>query len=159
MASIRGRWHQRLSKAQRRQRRRRQTRKTRAVRRQLRQLHEQLPRAARPLLDALGRAFTTATALRFCLLLVAALLTMGRHSVATLLRTLGPLVPGDPSSYRRVFSQRRWSGWRLAQGRTRWVVQHLVPDGPIFLAGDDTVDEHRGKKVYGKGRHRDPVRS
>ena len=34
-----------------------------------------------------------------------------------------------------------------------------MPDGPILLAGDDTVDEHRGKKVYGKGRHRDPVRS
>src|SRR5436190_520067 len=34
-----------------------------------------------------------------------------------------------------------------------------LPDGPIFLAADDTVDEHRGKRVYGKGRHRDPVRS
>jgi hypothetical protein len=27
------------------------------------------------------------------------------------------------------------------------------------LAGDDTVDERRGETVYGKGRHRDPVRS
>jgi hypothetical protein len=27
------------------------------------------------------------------------------------------------------------------------------------LAGDDTVTEHPGKTVYGKGRHRDPVRS
>ena len=27
------------------------------------------------------------------------------------------------------------------------------------LCGDDTVDEHRGKKVYGKGCHRDAVRS
>ena len=27
------------------------------------------------------------------------------------------------------------------------------------MAGDDTVDEHRGAKVYGKGCHRDPVRS
>src|SRR5262249_33782374 len=27
------------------------------------------------------------------------------------------------------------------------------------LAGDDTVDEHRGARVYGKGCHRDPVRS
>ena len=31
--------------------------------------------------------------------------------------------------------------------------------GPVTLAGDDTVDEHPGEKVYGKGRHRDPVRS
>lgn len=159
MASRPRRWHQRLSEAQRRQRRRRQTRETRAVRRQLRQLRDQLPRPARALLDTLGGAFTSATALRFALLLAAALLTVGRHTIANLLRTLGPLVPGDPSSYRRVFSQRRWSGWRLAQSLTRWVVEHLVSDGPILLAGDDTVDEHRGPKVYGKGRHRDPVRS
>lgn len=157
MASIRPR--RRLSKAQRRQRRRQQTRKTRAVRRQLRQLHDQLPRPARALVDALGRAFRAATALRFGLLLAAALLTVGRHTIANLLRTLGPLVPGDPSSYRRVFSHRRWSSWRLARLLAGWVLDRLLPAGPIFLAGDDTVEEHRGKNVYGKGRHRDPVRS
>ncbi len=157
MASIGKR--QQLSKAQRRQWRRRQTRKTRAVQRQLRSLHDQLPSPARALVEALGGAFRRATALRFGLLLAAALLTVGRHTVANVLRTLGPLVPGDPSSYRRVFSQRRWSSWRLAQLLAGWVIEHLLPDGPIFLAADDTVDEHRGKKVYGKGRHRDPVRS
>ncbi len=159
MASIAKARRQRLSKAQRRQRRQRQTRKARAVRRQLLHLHNQLPRPAHTLFDTRGRAFHRATALRFGLLLAAALLTVGRHTVANLLRTLGPLAPGDPSSYRRVFSQRRWSSWRLAKLLLVWVVEHLLPDGPIFLAGDDTVDEHRGKKVYGKGRHRDPVRS
>src|SRR5262249_361581 len=145
--------------AQRRQRRRRQTRRTRSVRRHLRQCQAHLPRPARALIDTLSRAFTAATALRVSLLLPAALLTVGRHTVANLLRTLGPLVPGDASSYRRVFSHRRWSSWRLARLLAGWVVQHFVPDGPILLAGDDTVDEHRGPKVYGKGCHRDPVRS
>lgn len=160
MAGIaRKRCKHRLSNAQRRQQRRRQTRKTRAVRRQLRQFHGLLPRPARLLCDTLAHAFTTATALRFALLLVAALLTVGRHTVANLLRTLGPLVPGDSSSYRRVFSQRRWSNWQLARLLTGWIVERLAPDGPLLLAGDDTVDEHRGPKVYGKGRHRDPVRS
>lgn len=159
MASINKRQRQRLSKAQRRQRRKQQTRKNRNVRRQLRHLHDQLPRPARLLCDTLAQAFRKATALRFALLLVAAVLTIGRHNVANLLRTLGPLVPGDASSYRRLFSQRRWSTWRLARLLAGWVLEHLLPDGPIYLAGDDTVDEHRGKKVYGKGRHRDPVRS
>ena len=86
MASI-GKRRQ-LSKAQRREQRRRQTRKTRAVRRQLRQTHDQLPQTARALFDTLGGAFRHATALRFSLLLAAALLTVGRHTVANLLRTL-----------------------------------------------------------------------
>jgi len=29
----------------------------------------------------------------------------------------------------------------------------------IRVCGDETVDGHRGKKVYGKARHRDAVRS
>jgi DDE superfamily endonuclease len=159
MASIAKPRRQRLSKLQRRQRRQRQTRKARAVRRQLLHLHQQLPRPARDLCDTLGHAFTQPTALRFTVLLVAALLTIGRHTVANLVRTLGPLVPGDPSSYRRLFSQRCWSSWCLARLLIGWLLEHRLPDGPILLAGDDTVDEHKGKKVYGKGRHRDPVRS
>src|SRR5882757_7472094 len=38
-------------------------------------------------------------------------------------------------------------------------VGDLAPDGPVDLVGDDTVDGHPGPKVYGKGRHRDAVRS
>jgi len=47
-------------------------------------------------------------------------------------------------------------GWRVAW---RWVFDHLVPEDRVLLAGDDTVDEHTGVKVFGKGCHRDPVRS
>ena len=39
------------------------------------------------------------------------------------------------------------------------ILQRLVPEGPIDLVGDDTVDGHPGPRVYGKGRHRDGVRS
>ena len=41
----------------------------------------------------------------------------------------------------------------------RYVLTHLVPEGPVDLVGDDTVDGHPGPKGYGKGRHRDAVRS
>jgi hypothetical protein len=54
-------------------------------------------------------------------LALATLLTLGRRTVCNLLRTLGALAPGHPSSYHRVFSQRRWSSWRLARGLAGWV--------------------------------------
>ena len=92
-------------------------------------------------------------------LALAAILTIGSRTVCNLLRTLGTLAPGHESSYQRVFSKRCWSPWRLAQRLAGWVFDHLAPSGPIFLAGDDTVDEHPGDKVFGKGCHRDPVRS
>jgi DDE superfamily endonuclease/Archaeal putative transposase ISC1217 len=140
-------------------RRRRMARKARAARRELQRIHQAVPEPARSLFDSLDGAFTRPTFLRFVVLALATILTLGGRTVCKLLPTLGPLAPGHPSSYHRVFSKRRWSCWRLAHGLAGWVFAHLVPSGRIFLAGDDTVDEHRGDKVFGKGCHRDPVRS
>jgi DDE superfamily endonuclease len=140
-------------------RRRRQTRQARSARRKLQHIHQQLPKPAHSLFDALAGAFTGPTFLRFLVLALATLLTIGRRTVCNLLRTLGALAPGHPSSYHHVFSQRRWSSWRLARGLAGWVFDHLVPEDRVLLAGDDTVDEHTGEKVFGKGCHRDPVRS
>src|SRR5215469_12029728 len=114
---------------------------------------------AAPLLAALQPAFTQPTFQRFTLLMAATLLTTGRRTIANLLRTLGPFRKGHKTSYQRVFSAASWSGLRLACLLARFVVAHLLPDGSITLVGDDTVDGHKGKKVYGKARHRDPVRS
>jgi hypothetical protein len=114
---------------------------------------------ALPLLPLFAPAFTPATFQRVQVLAVACILTTGRRTVNNLLRTVGPLAHGAPSSYHRVLSQARWSGLRLAALLARSLIGHCWPAGTIALVGDDTVSEHRGKKVYGKARHRDPVRS
>jgi hypothetical protein len=140
-------------------RRRRLARKARATRRQLQHVHQALPEPAHSLFASLASAFTRPTFLRFVVLGLAAILTIGQRTVCNLLRTLGALAPGHPSSYHRFFSKRRWSCWRLARCLAGWVFDHLVPEGQVLLAGDDTVAEHPGDKVFGKGCHRDPVRS
>jgi hypothetical protein len=118
-----------------------------------------LPNEAQPLLFALAPAFTAPTFHRFTPLMAAAILTTGRRTVANLLRTLGPLAPGHRTSYQRLLSQAQWSGLHLACLLSRFLLQHLLPHGVVRLVGDDTVDGHKGKKVHGKARHRDPVRS
>jgi len=118
-----------------------------------------LPNEAQPLLLALSPAFTAPTFQRFTPLMAAAILTTGRRTVANLLRTLGALAPGHRTSYQRLLSAAQWSGLQLACLLTRFLLQHLLPQGVVRLVGDDTVDGHKGKKVHGKARHRDPVRS
>jgi hypothetical protein len=118
-----------------------------------------IPQAAEPLLREFVPAFTRPTYQRFVVLLLAAILTTGRRTVTNLLRTVGHLAPGHPTSYHRVFSRRRWSSACLARALAGFILRRWVPDGPVFLCGDDTVDEHRGTKVYGKACHRDAVRS
>jgi DDE superfamily endonuclease len=117
------------------------------------------PSAARPWLQPCAGACTRPTFQRWLILLLAAILTTGRRSLCHLLRTGGPLAPGHPSRYHRVFSRRRWSTWTLARGLARVILGHWVPQGPVSLAGDDTVEAHPGRQVFGKARHRDPVRS
>ena len=69
-----------------------------------------LPGEAAPLLLALAPAFTRPSGQRFLLLMAAAVLTTGRRTVANLLRTLGPLAQGHPTTYQRVLSSASWSG-------------------------------------------------
>lgn len=118
-----------------------------------------VPDEALPILQAIAPAFTRPTFARFTLLMGAALLCTGRRTIANLLRVTAPLANGHVTSYQRVFSSASWSAMHLACRLCRLVVALLPPDRPIVLAGDDTVDGHPGRRVYGKARHRDPVRS
>ena len=104
-----------------------------------------LPPEAAPVFLALAPAFTQPTFRRFTVLVVAALLTPGRRTIANLLRTLRGIVPGHRTSYQRVLSAAHWSGLQLACHLTRFLLARLVPDGPVLLVGDDTVDGHPGK--------------
>jgi DDE superfamily endonuclease len=140
------------------QRRRRRRAKGRRPRRPS-PLPRGILRVTGDLVKALAAAFTRPTAERFVVLLFAAILTTGCRTIINLLRTVNHLAPGHPSSYHRVFSKRRWSLWRLGRALAGYILARWLPAGTVPLAGDDTVAEHRGKKVYGKACHRDAVRS
>ena len=118
-----------------------------------------LPPEAHPLVQSIVFTFTSPTYQRFSALLVGALLTTGRRTVANLMRTLRHLGPGHLTSYQRVLSRAPWSGIALGCSLTQFLLRHFAPDGVVTLIGDDTVDGHKGKHVHGKARHRDPVRS
>jgi DDE superfamily endonuclease len=142
-----------------REQRRRAARQAGLSRRQLKRTCGQFPEAVHTVFQPLEQALTRPTYRRFVLLATAAILTVGSRTVANLLRTLGALAPGHPSSYHRALSHRRWPALRLARRYLAAVLARFAPRGPVALAGDDTVTEHPGDKVYGKGCHRDPVRS
>jgi DDE superfamily endonuclease len=159
MASIHARKRPRLSQSKRRQLQQRTRARARRTRRQLQAIEQQAPTALRRLAQGWCSVFTRPTYHRIVVLLLAALLTLGTHTILNLLRSIAALNVGHASSYHRIFSRSPWSMWRLARCLTRWLIESFVPEGPISLVGDDTVDGHRGKKVFGKARHRDAVRS
>src|SRR4051812_31321331 len=111
MTSVTERAGARLSPKRLRQRlrtaRRQQARKARVARRRLERIHDRLPRQVRTILDPLEPTFSRSIHRRFVLLALAAILTLGGRTITNLLRALGALAPGHPSSYHRVFSRDR----------------------------------------------------
>ena len=118
-----------------------------------------LPHAAEPLLTSFCIAFSEPTCQRAMTLLIGAILTMGRRTVTGVLWTARSIAPGHFSSYHRVFSRASWSLWPLGKVLAIAVLRLIPEDQLVPVAGDDTVAQHRGAKVYGKAKHRDGVRS
>ncbi len=119
-----------------------------------------VPREFKPFLIDLSAAVKREqTANRLILFFAAAILVTGKRTVAAVLRLLRLIESVNPSTYHRLFSHRRWSSRTLARVVANFVIDRFAADGVIRVVGDETVDGHRGKKVYGKARHRDAVRS
>ena len=93
------------------------------------------------------------------LLVLGAIVTPGRRTIAAVLRTMRPLARGHFSSYHRVLSGARWSLWVAGRALAHAVLAHGPEGQPVVPAVDDTAARHRGPEVYGRGCHRDPTRS
>jgi hypothetical protein len=119
-----------------------------------------VPKGLEPLFRELSSDFTKqATGRRVVWLMLAAVLVTGNRTVSGLVRLISLVEYVNPSTYHRVLSHRRWITVSLAKIIIRFILDRYVPTGTIRICGDETVDGHRGKKVYGKARHRDAVRS
>lgn len=118
-----------------------------------------LPSSVEPVVLKLSHAFTQPTAGRMTVLMVGMILCLGRHTVTAALRMVGSLGYGHYSSYHRLFSRASWSTWTLSHILTRMILELFGADDAIPLAVDETTAQHKGAKVYGKGCHRDAVRS
>ena len=118
-----------------------------------------VPKALQVVFVVWSTAFANSVFPKFMTLLQGAVLTTGCRTVSRILRLVGSFADAHPSSYHRVLSHRRWSMWPLARALARYIVSAFYHKGWIRIAGDETVTEHPGKKVFGKGRHRDAKRS
>jgi hypothetical protein len=92
-------------------------------------------------------------------LVVGALLTPGKRTVTVILSVMGLRQHRHFQNYHRVLNRARWSSRAVSQQLLRVLLTVFLPDGPILLGLDDTVERRRGKKISAKGIYRDPVRS
>jgi hypothetical protein len=109
----------------------------------------------RPFAAALGEA----TWRRALVLVAGALLAPGRRTVASALRAAGLGSAPGFAGYHRVLNHARWSALALAERLLSLLVAAFVPDGPVVVALDDTLERRWGRRIRARGIYRDPVRS
>jgi hypothetical protein len=92
-------------------------------------------------------------------LLVGAILAPGRRTVSSALRAMGLGQQRRFHCYHRVLSRASWSSREASRVLLRSLVKAFVPEGPLVVGIDETLERRYGKKIKAKGVYRDPVRS
>ena len=119
-----------------------------------------VPESLAALLSAFAIVFTRPTFEHVQVLVTGALLTSGRRTVAAALRAVGLGGERHFTTYHRVLNRAVWSPLRLSRILLHLLVTaFLVPDAPLVLLIDGTLERRWGPKIALKGRYHDAVRS
>lgn len=111
----------------------------------------------RALLQQFRPVFTAPSFRLFVLILTGWALSSRHRFITECIFTAGQVGIGHWSCYHRFFSHYVWSLDDLSQALARLLIDRFAPDGPILLAGDDTLCRKRGLGLFGAGMHHDPL--
>ncbi|WP_376967715.1 transposase (plasmid) [Azospirillum sp. A26] len=103
--------------------------------------------------------FTRPTWRHVLVLVAGALLTPGRRTVTAALSIMGRRETGNFANFHRVLNRNRWSGRAVAQRLFTLLIATFVPQGPVVIGIDETIERRWGSKIKARGIYRDPVRS
>ena len=92
-------------------------------------------------------------------LLIGAILALGKRTVTSLLRIMGLAHERRFVNYHCVLNRAEWSARAASRVLLGLLLDVFVPTGPVVLGIDDTIERRRGKCIAAKGIYRDPVRS
>lgn len=103
--------------------------------------------------------FTRPTWRHVLVLVAGALLTPGRRTVTAALSIMGRRDTGGFANFHRVLNRNRWSSRAVARRLFTLLVATFVPQGPVIVGIDETIERRWGPKIKARGIYRDPVRS
>lgn len=92
-------------------------------------------------------------------LCVGAILAPGKRTVAASWRIMGLSQESHFQNYHRVLNRAVWSNLALSRVLLRLLLTTFLPEGPVVLGIDETLERRRGAKIEARGIYRDPVRS
>jgi hypothetical protein len=104
-------------------------------------------------------AFTAPTLRGVLVLITGAILAPGRRTVSSALSIMGLREITTFTTFHRVLNRNRWSLRDLAFRLLHQLIATFVPEGPVVIAIDETIERRWGARIRARGIYRDPVRS
>src|ERR1700728_2811167 len=109
---------------------------------------------------AVSQPYFTAPTWQHVLVLVAgAILAPGKRTVTQVLRVMGLEDQVGFGRYHEVLTRARWDARALARRLVLHLLDRLLPNGPVVIGIDDTIERRWGARIKARGIYRDPVRS
>ena len=84
-------------------------------------------------------------------LVTGAILTPGQRTVTAALRVMGLAQHRHFQNYHRVLNRATWCPLHAAAILLRLLLRSLLPNGPVVVGGDDTIERRRRAKSRAKG--------
>jgi hypothetical protein len=110
-------------------------------------------------LGAFRSQFTAPSWQHVLVLIMGCILAPGKRTVTACLRMTGRTSDPGFAKYHHVLNRARWNLRALARILLTLLVARFVPEGPIVIGLDDTIERRWGPKIAARGIYRDPVRS
>src|SRR5258706_5073171 len=111
------------------------------------------------LLNHFAPLFSRRTWRHVPVMVVGALLALGRSMVSSALRTVGLANMPTFQTYHRVLNRATWSSLGASRILLRVLLATFAAQGPLVLGIDETIERRRGKHIAAAGIYHDPVRS
>tara|TARA_R110002049_G_scaffold106640_2_gene254107 strand:+ start:3520 stop:4902 length:1383 start_codon:yes stop_codon:yes gene_type:complete len=118
-----------------------------------------VPQILRDWLQALRPCFTAPSWEHMLVLIMGAVLAPGKRTVSACLRMTGRAEAKNFSSYHQLLNRARWEPRALSRRLLAMIIDRLVPEGPVVIGMDDTIERRWGRRITVRGIYRDPVRS
>ena len=103
--------------------------------------------------------FTRPTWQNLLVLLAGTILAPGRRTVTAALSILDLRDVTSFTNFHRVLNRNRWPTRAAAKRLLHLLLDTFVPDGPVIIGIDETIERRWGPKIKARGIYRDPVRS
>ncbi|WP_144431712.1 transposase, partial [Jannaschia seosinensis] len=118
-----------------------------------------VPQILRDWLQELRMCFTAPSWEHVLVLVMGAVLAPGKRTVSACLRMTGRAEAQNFSSCHQLLNRARWNTHAMARHLLSMVVNRLVPEGPVVIGMDDTIERRWGRRITARGIYRDPGRS